>query len=116
MTQEIKQIRLSAAVMERGSQVGDSDEVINEDTYIFEPSTYAVVDHLENSMMQITLSEVILESKLAQYASRFKAMSLARSRAEENFSEVDGLYKRAHRQEKDERLKETVNSLRGTAL
>jgi hypothetical protein len=43
-------------------------------------------------------------------------MSLARSRAEENFSEVDGLYKRAHRQEKDERLKETVNSLRGTAL
>ena len=116
MTQEIKQIRLSTAVMERGSQVEEGGETINEQTYIFEPSTYAVVDHLENSMMQITLSEVILESKLAQYASRFKAMSLARGRAEDNFSDVSTFYNRAKRQEKDERLKETVNSLRGTTL
>ena len=116
MAQEIKQIRLSAAVLERGSQVEESGETINEQTYIFEPSTYAVVDHLENSMMQITLSEVILESKLAQYASRFKAMSLARSRAEDNFSDIKTFYNRAKRQEKDERLKETVNSLRGITL
>lgn len=116
MTQEIKQIRLSAAVLERGNQVEEGGDVITEENYIFEPSTYAVVDHLENSMMQITLSEVILESKLAQYASRFKAMSLARSRAEDNFSDVNTFYNRAKRQEKDERLKETVNSLRGITL
>ena len=116
MTQEIKQIQLSSAVLDRGSQVKDDGDTINEETYIFEPSTYAVVDHLESSMMQITLSEVILESKLAQYASRFKAMSLARSRAEGNYTDVNLLYNRARRQEKDERLKETVNSLRGTIL
>lgn len=116
MTQKVQSIHLSAAVLERGSQVEDGGEIINESTYLFEPSTYAVVDHLENSMMQITLSEVILESKLAQYASRFKAMSLARGRAEENSVEINTLYNRARRQEKDERLKETVNSLRGTIL
>ncbi len=116
MIQEIKQIQLSSAVLERGSQVEGGGDVINEETYIFEPTTYDVVDHLENSMMQITLSEVILESKLAQYASRFKAMSLARNRAEGNYTDVNVLYNRARRQEKDERLKETVNSLRGTIL
>jgi F0F1-type ATP synthase gamma subunit len=87
-------------------------EVIDELTYIFEPSTYAVVDHLESSMMQIMLSEVILESKLAQYASRFKAMSLARERAQASHTEVNFLYNRALRQEKDERLKEIINGLR----
>lgn len=112
MTQEVEQIRLAAAVLERGSQIEKGADVINESTYIFEPSTYAVVDHLENSMMQITLSEVILESKLAQYASRFKAMSLARNRARDNYTDINTLYNRARRQEKDERLKETVNSLR----
>ncbi|HEX4774757.1 MAG TPA: F0F1 ATP synthase subunit gamma [Candidatus Saccharimonadales bacterium] len=113
MSQDIKKIRLSAAVIERGSQVADdSKEIINEATYIFEPNAYAVVDHLESSMMQIMLSEVILESKLAQYASRFKAMSVARSRAQDYFSEVTALYNRARRQEKDERLKEIINGLR----
>lgn len=113
MTQEVKQIRLSTAVLERGSQVEKSRDTINEATYIFEPSTFAVVSHLENSMMQITLSEVLLESKLAHYASRFKAMSLAKNRGDKNYEEMNSLYHRAKRQEKDERLKETVNSLRG---
>ncbi|HET7827661.1 MAG TPA: F0F1 ATP synthase subunit gamma, partial [Candidatus Saccharimonadales bacterium] len=112
MTQAVKQIRLSAAVLERGSQIKDSQDVIDEASYIFEPSTHAVVDHLENSMIQITLGEVILESKLAQYASRFKAMTTARRRAQENQAEVGALYNRSRRQEKDERLRETTNSLR----
>jgi F0F1-type ATP synthase gamma subunit len=69
--QEIKSIKLSKAVAERGKNIKQSEDVITENNYIFEPSTYEVVDHLERSMMQITLSEVILDSKLAQYASRF---------------------------------------------
>jgi ATP synthase F1 gamma subunit len=112
MTQAIKKIQLSSAVIERGGQMDKPGEVIDELTYIFEPSTYAVVDHLESSMMQIMLSEVILESKLAQYASRFKAMSLARERAQASHTEVNFLYNRALRQEKDERLKEIINGLR----
>lgn len=117
MSQNIRQIQLSNAVLERGSRVSeDSQQVINENNYIFEPNTYAVVNHLENSMMQITLSEVILESKLAQYASRYKAMSLAHDRAQSSYGDVAMMYNRAHRQEKDERLKEIINSLREASL
>ena len=112
-SQSIQAMRLSKAVMERGQAVAPGEEVIDESTYIFEPDAYAVVDHLERSMMEITISEVILESKLAQYASRFKAMSVAKSRANETLSDVSLMYNRAKRHEKDERLKEVLNGLRG---
>lgn len=110
--QDVKHIRLSDAVAERGRGLDRKDQTISEHSYIFEPSAYEVVDHLERSMMQITLSEVILESKLAQYASRFKAMTLARDRAEDSQSELNLLFNRARRHLKDERLKEVVNGLR----
>jgi ATP synthase F1 gamma subunit len=112
MTQDVKSIKLSAAVAERGKGTDKSEDIITEQNYIFEPSTYEVIDHLESSMMQITLSEVILESKLAQYASRFKAMSLARDKSEDSFSELNLHYLRAKRYIKDERLKEVINSLK----
>lgn len=112
MSQNIQSIRLSKAVMERGREVQPGQEVIDESNYIFEPDAYAVVDHLERSMMQITLSEVILESKLAQYASRFRAMSAAKERATDTLGEVSLSYNRAKRHEKDERLKEVLNGLR----
>ncbi|MBX4197678.1 F0F1 ATP synthase subunit gamma [Candidatus Saccharibacteria bacterium] len=112
MSQSIQSIRLSKAVMERGSGVQAGQEIIDESTYIFEPDTYAVVDHLERSMMQITISEVILESKLAQYASRFRAMSAAKERATDTLGDVSLMFNRAKRHEKDERLKEVINGLR----
>lgn len=115
-SQDIKTIKLATAVAERGKTVEASDEVISEINYIFEPSTFAVIDHLERSMMQITLSEVILESKLAQYASRFKAMSVAKEKADDTLRDLSWLYMRAKRHIKDERLKETINDLRSARL
>lgn len=113
-SQDIKTIRLATAVAERGKTVEAGEEVISETNYIFEPSTFAVIDHLERSMMQITLSEVILESKLAQYASRFKAMSIAKDKADDSLRELTWQYMRAKRHIKDERLKETINDLRSS--
>jgi F-type H+-transporting ATPase subunit gamma len=112
MSQSIENIRLSKAVIERGSTVKAGEEVIDETNYIFEPNVYAVVSHLETSMMQIALSQVILESKLAQYASRFRAMSVAKERAKETLGDVSLSYNRSKRHEKDERLKEVINGLR----
>ena len=116
MNQNVKTIRLAVAVAERGRAVAPGEDIISETNYIFEPSPYAVVDHLERSMMQITLSEVILESKLAQYASRFRAMSLAHNKATESFDELNLLFSRGKRRLKDERLKEIMNATRGTQL
>jgi len=112
MTQRVKDIKLSAAVTERGKGVTAGEDVISEANYIFEPSTFSVVDHLERTMMQVALSEVILESKLAQYASRFKAMNIARHKADDALADLRSAYNRTVRNIKDERTKEIVNSLK----
>ncbi|MEM6997504.1 MAG: F0F1 ATP synthase subunit gamma [Patescibacteria group bacterium] len=112
--QDVRSIELSSIVEETGKGLKTSADFISEETYIFEPSTHAVVSHLERSMLQIALSQVILESKLAQYASRFRAMSAAHTKAEESLDEVKLLYSRAKRAIKDERLREVVNGLKQT--
>ncbi|MEK7603299.1 MAG: F0F1 ATP synthase subunit gamma [Patescibacteria group bacterium] len=113
MVQEVKRIELSSAVTQKGNQAAAaSDDIITERNYIFEPTSYDVVDHLERSMMQIALSQVILDSKLAQYASRFRAMSAAKEKANETKSDLHLENNRARRAIKDERLKEIINGLR----
>jgi len=116
-TQDVKNISLSKAVQELSqNEIKKGDEIITDQNYIFEPSTYALLDHLERSMMQITLSQVILESKLAQYASRFRAMSAAHQKANDSLFDSKMQFNRAKRAVKDERLKETINSLRKIRL
>lgn len=112
MVQDVKSIDLFSAVKEEAKGVKDSEEYISEQTYIFEPSAFDVVAHLERSMMQIALSQVILESKLAQYASRFRAMSMAKDRAAQLHDSLTMLYNRTKRRTQDERLKEMINGLR----
>lgn len=112
MIQDVRRIELSNAINQRGTASDKPDEVINEQNYIFEPSTYEVAAHLERTMMQIAISQLILESKLAQYASRFQAMSAARERADETKSDLHLAYNRTKRSIKDERLKEIVNGLK----
>lgn len=110
--QNVKSIDLSLAVKERGEAGEGSDDVISEDTYIFEPSSYAVAAHLERAMMQIAVSQLLLNSKLAQYASRFQAMTASHQRADESRSELKMEFNRARRAIKDERLKEIINGLK----
>lgn len=115
MVQNVASINLSNAVKEEAAGVGkEEDEYISERNYIFEPSAFDVVAHLERSMMQIALSQVILESKLAQYASRFRAMSMAKDRANQLHTSLTLLYNRTKRRTQDERLKEMINGLRKT--
>jgi ATP synthase F1 gamma subunit len=114
MNQDVRSIELSKAVQERGNASSGVDRMINEQTYIFEPSTYAVVAHLERSMMQIAISQLILDSKLAQYAARFRAMTASHQRASEAKDDLHLAYNRAWRSMKDERLKEIINGLKKT--
>lgn len=112
MVQDIKRIELQKAVQEAGSQVAKDPDLISDKTYIFEPSTFAVIAHLERTMVQIAISQTILESKLAQYASRFRAMSVARERATDSKNELHFLFNRTKRATADERLKEIINGIR----
>ena len=110
--QDVKRIELSSAVKGLGDSSDHPEDIISEDTYIFEPSTYTVAAHLERSMMQIAVSQLILESKLAQYASRFRAMSASHTRADESRGEIHMAFNRARRGIKDERLKEIINGMK----
>lgn len=112
MNQEVKQIPLSMAVKTAGLESDKSNDLISEHNYIFEPSSFAVAAHLERSMMKIALSQLILQSKLAQYASRFRAMSASHQRADESKAELHLAYNRARRGVKDERLKEIINGMK----
>lgn len=113
--QEIKDVDLSEVVSSKG-RVADlstvSDDLITEKTYIFEPSSYQVAAYLENSILRLTISQFIYDSRLAQVASRFKAMSAAKDRSIENANELRMEYNRSKRNLIDTRLKESMAGLK----
>lgn len=117
MYQDVRRISLDAAVQSIGTELEENakknrDDIISEATYIFEPNVYSVVDHLERSMLNVALSQTILDSKLAQYASRFRAMSAAHQKSTDLSKDLSLSLSRAKRAVKDERLKEITNGLK----
>ncbi len=113
--QEIKDVDLSEVVSSKG-RVADFDTLTNdyvsEKTHIFEPSSYAVAAYLENSILRLTISQFIYDSRLAQVASRFKAMSAAKERSMEKAGELRMEYNRSKRNLVDTRLKESLAGLK----
>lgn len=113
--QDIKDVDLSEVVSSKG-RVADmssvSDDLVSEKNHIFEPSSYAVAAYLENSILRLTISQFIYDSRLAQVASRFKAMSAAKERSMENARELRTEYNRAKRSQVDTRLKESLAGLK----
>lgn len=118
MIQDVKKIGLKSAIQEAGRQTKgtEDDDIISEQNYIFEPTTYAVMAHLERSMLDIALGQFILDSKLAQYASRFRSMTAARERATDSQKQLMLTFNRARRSISDERLKETINGMKAAML
>ena len=113
--QEIKDVDMSEVVSSKG-RVADlstaSKDLVTERTYIFEPSSYAVAAYLENSILRLTISQFIYDSRLAQVASRFKAMSAAKERSITNAAELHLEYNRSKRNLVDTRLKESLAGLK----
>lgn len=113
--QEIKDVDLSEVVSSKG-RVADMSEInrdmISEKSYIFEPSSYSVAAYLENSILRLTISQFIYDSRLAQVASRFKAMSAAKERSMETAGQLRTEYNRAKRNQVDTRLKESLAGLK----
>lgn len=116
MVQDVRRIELSSAVQKIAQSTTKKEDDITEQNYLFEPSTFDVVDHLERSMMQIVISQTILGSKLAQYASRFRAMTVSRQKSDETRRDLHIRFNKAKRAIKDERLKEIINGLRKISI
>lgn len=104
--QEVRSINLVTHIQEM-SEDANEDIMTDADT-IFEPSLDEIADEMEASMMSLALSQTILQSGLAQAASRFNAMTVAEDRAGELLGEYKLEYHRAKRSESDRRLREVL--------
>lgn len=113
LRQDIARIDLQSAVDALSQSADDTaTEVISSKEYIFEPSIEEIVHYMESVMMEIALSQVVLESKLAQYASRFNAMTAAKTKARDVRSDLKLQLNRAKRGQSDERIKEIMSALK----
>lgn len=108
--QEIKTIDLISSMRSMSEDV-DEDTMSADDT-IFEPSLDEIAEEMELTMMTLALSQTILESSLAQAASRFNAMAVAKKRAFELLYAYKLEFHRAKRSESDHRLREVMVSLK----
>ena len=104
--QEVRKIDLISRIQTMSE--GASEYVITDKDTIFEPSLDEIADQMEVMMMSLALSQTILESGLAQSASRFNAMTVAEDRAGEMLGEYKMEFHRAKRAENDRRLREVL--------
>ena len=108
--QEVRRIDLISHMKDMSE---DAEEGIMTDLdTIFEPSLDEIADRMESTMMSLALSQTILQSGLAQAASRFNAMTVAEDRASELLGEYKLEYHRAKRSESDRRLREVLVSIK----
>jgi F-type H+-transporting ATPase subunit gamma len=108
--QNIRSIDLISSMRDM-SEDADEDAMTAADT-IFEPSLDDIAEQMEMTMMTLALSQTILESSLAQAASRFNAMAVAKKRAGELLGEFTLEFHRAKRSESDRRLREVLISIK----
>ncbi len=108
--QEIKSIDLISSM--KSMSENTDDDIMTSDNTIFEPSLNEIADQMEITMMKLALSQTILESSLAQAASRFNAMAVAKKRAGELINDYMLQFHRAKRYESDSRMREIMVSLK----
>ena len=112
--QGIKTLDLISSIQEMSKDTGgeDSRNFITAQDTIFEPSLDEIADMMERTMMSLALSQSILESSLAQNASRFNAMAQAKKRAFELLQYYKLEYHRSKRADADRRSREIVVGLK----
>jgi len=110
--QGIKKIDLISSIQAMSKDADPDEDIMTTQDTIFEPSLEEIADLMETAMMTLAFSQAILESSLAQDASRFNAMAGAKKRAWElmNYYRLD--YHRAKRSEADRRSREVMVSLK----
>jgi F-type H+-transporting ATPase subunit gamma len=110
--QEIKTINLITTMKAMSQNSLDSEDTMSSFDTIFEPSLEVIAEEIEAKMMTMALSQTILESSLAQNASRFNAMAASKKRALQLLFDYSLEFHRAKRSESDRRLREVMISLK----
>lgn len=109
--QDVGKIELLLAARQLGDEQKGKDhnqDLIYTGDYLFEPSLEEVISYLESMMLGVALTQVILESRLAQFASRFTAMTMANQKAHDTKRDTNLKYHSAKRAERDEAAHELI--------
>jgi F-type H+-transporting ATPase subunit gamma len=110
--QDIKTIDPISSMRSMSQEADQDEDIMTDAETIFEPSLDEIAFQMETTMMSLVFSQTILESSLAQDASRFNAMAMAKKRARELVNSYNLEYHRAKRSESDRRLREVMVSLK----
>jgi F-type H+-transporting ATPase subunit gamma len=110
--QTIKKIDLISSIRSMSEAADDEEDIMTTEDTIFEPSLDEISEQMETTMMTLALSQTILESSLAQAASRFSAMAVAKKRAGELLDGYTLAFHRAKRSESDRQLREIMVSIK----
>lgn len=104
-----QEVRSMDLVMHMKEMSEDAEEgVMTAEDTIFEPGLNEIANQMETTMMSLALSQTILQSGLAQAASRFNAMTTAEKRASDMAAEYRLEFHRSKRAEGDRRLREVL--------
>lgn len=108
--QTVKSIELISSVASLASNTPVGGDIISSRDFVFEPSLKIIVKTMESTMLQIALREILLDSELAQLASRFVAMFAAEERAKKTQKTLTSAWQKSRRDERDRRQRETIAS------
>lgn len=104
-----QEIRTLDLVMHMKEMTENAEEgIMTAADTIFEPGLEEIATQMEATMMSLALSQTILQSGLAQAASRFNAMTTAEKRAGDMASDYRLEFHRSKRAESDRRLREVL--------
>ncbi len=110
--QGVKSIDLISSIQALSAGADTGEEYITAADTIFEPSLDEIAGIMEDAMVRLAFSQAILESGLAQDASRFNAMAGAKERAWELLNYYKLEYHRSKRSESDRRSREVIVGLK----
>jgi F-type H+-transporting ATPase subunit gamma len=110
--QGVKSIDLISSIQAMSAGADSGDDIMTSADTIFEPSLDEIAGIMEDAMVRLAFSQAILESGLAQDASRFNAMASAKERAWELLNYYKLEYHRSKRSESDRRSREVVVGLK----
>jgi len=88
--------------------VGELKSRIDADDYIIEPGYSEVMDYLESVILNISLSQIIFESRLSEYANRFKTTTVINEKAKNTIKMLKLQYNQTKRRLKDEALRQQL--------
>jgi F0F1-type ATP synthase gamma subunit len=84
------------------------DQVIDLSTYILEPNYSEIMDYIESSILSITITQIIYESRLSEFANRFKTSQIINQKVNSKLDSLKLGYNQAKRRIRDERLREQI--------